>query len=233
MAEDVGATKEFAGSHVQTLSSLPVKAQKCPFCQQALEASAAARLTHLSEFVTSTAQQDVRNAEADNTSLGDSASGVQIQRPDIDAVIAEMSADDATMALQISRYIAAATAVQERVAKMSERSEEPLIATTPDSQLSTSIRTMAADLLARAQELESSATSLSAAEQKELTEFESRVALRDNLDIVLAEIDRKRRLGAYAQCLEDTNTLPVTKKSTELTKALITDLYPGRHSDPS
>ena len=53
--------------------------------------------------------------------------------------------------------------------------------------------------------------------------MESRTELRTNLGVVLTEIDRKRRLAAYSQCIEDTGTLPITKKSTELTKLLITD----------
>ena len=78
-------------------------------------------------------------------------------------------------------------------------------------------------LRSRAKELESSASSLSATDQKEMAELESRVALRDNLNAVLAEIDRRRRVAAFGQCVEDTNTLPITKKSTELTKALNTE----------
>jgi AAA domain len=51
----------------------------------------------------------------------------------------------------------------------------------------------------------------------------SRKELAAHLDPILAEIHRKRRSAAYAQCTADTNTLSLTKKSTELTKLLITD----------
>lgn len=197
--------------------------EKCPFCQQALASDAAARLKHLAEFITSTAQEDVRQAEGEYAALWKVSSGVQIERPDINGVIAELSADDATLEQRISQYVSTASEAREQVAKMSDTSEAPLIATTFESLLPKAIRSKSEGLRGRAKELESSATALSAAEQKELTELDSRVTLRENLAAVLAEIDRKRRLAAYAQCIEDTTTLPVTKKSTELTKALITD----------
>jgi hypothetical protein len=39
----------------------------------------------------------------------------------------------------------------------------------------------------------------------------------------LGEIERKKRLAAYRQCIDDTSTVAITRKSTELTKELITD----------
>jgi hypothetical protein len=217
------ATKKFAAVATPDSEFPGGEGEKCSFCQQALAPEAAARLKHLSEFITSTAQEDLRQAEAEYDVIWNSGSGVQIERPDINGVIAEVSADDAAVEQRISQYISTATAAREQVAKMSDTSEVPLIATTFESQLPKAIGALAEGLRSRAKELESSATSLSVAEQKELTELDSRVTLRDNLDTVLAEIDRKRRVAAYAQCIEDTTTLPVTKKSTELTKALITD----------
>lgn len=57
----------------------------------------------------------------------------------------------------------------------------------------------------------------------ELAELEGRVSLSASLDIVLGEIERKKRLSAYGQCLEDTSTKAVTRKSTDLTTRLVTE----------
>lgn len=196
---------------------------KCPFCQQELKSDATSRLRHLAEFVTSTAQEDVRQTEAEYSSLWNGICSIQIQRPDIEAVVAEISVDDPTLQLRISQYILTAAEVREAVASLTITSDQAIVGTTFDPQLPNTVKTVSDGLRLRAKELQSSATSMSVGDQTELTGLESRAALRDNLDIVLAEIDRKRRLAAYAQCIEDTNTLPTTKKSTELTKALITD----------
>lgn len=196
---------------------------KCPFCQQAMDTDTASRLRHLAEFVTSTAQEDVRAAEAAFNSLWNAITGVQVQRSDMDAIVAELSTDDASVQGRVAQYVATAQDLRDRAAQVTADSQEPIFASTFDTQVPKTIRAVSEELKARAKELQSSATALSAAEQTELTELESRVALRDNLATVLAEIDRRRQLAAYAQCVDDTNTLPITKKSTELTKALITD----------
>jgi hypothetical protein len=51
----------------------------------------------------------------------------------------------------------------------------------------------------------------------------SRTDLAANISAIFAEIDRKRRIAAYYLSIAETNTLAITKKSTELTKQLITD----------
>ena len=57
----------------------------------------------------------------------------------------------------------------------------------------------------------------------ELRELEARALLFDHLDVITAEVERKKRLAAYRLCLDDTATQGITRKSTELTKRLITD----------
>jgi hypothetical protein len=47
--------------------------------------------------------------------------------------------------------------------------------------------------------------------------------LKNNVVAIRGEIERKRRVAAYGQAIEDTTTNLITKKSTELTKRLITD----------
>jgi hypothetical protein len=56
-----------------------------------------------------------------------------------------------------------------------------------------------------------------------LRELESRVSLNEHLQAVLDEIERKKRLAIYRQCIEDTSTQLITRKSTELTKKLVTE----------
>ena len=109
------------------------------------------------------------------------------------------------------------------LATLSDGGQEPVIATTFEPKVESTIRSLSEGLRERATQLQTSVSSLSAAEQTELAGLESRVALRDNIDIVLAEINRKRRLAAYGQCVKETSTLHITKKSTELTKLLVTD----------
>lgn len=62
-----------------------------------------------------------------------------------------------------------------------------------------------------------------AALRKELDELESRKTLQVNLRRVVDEVERKKRLAAYELCIKETSTAAITRKSTEVTKATVTD----------
>jgi hypothetical protein len=217
------ATEQFAAV-ASPGKTFPIEeGAKCPFCQQEILFDAAERLKHFGEFVTSTAQEDVRQAESAYASLWKVATSVVVQRPEDEAAIAEVVAEDSSLQPWIAQYLATAAEAQERVAALTEDGPEAIIVKTFEPAVESAIQTLSHQLRERAKKLQVSASSLSAAEQSELTELESRVALHDSLEIVLAEIDRRIRLALYGQCIDDTSTLHVTKKSTELTKLLVTD----------
>lgn len=58
--------------------------------------------------------------------------------------------------------------------------------------------------------------------KNELGELDARHALCANMNIVLAEIQRKQRISVYQQCINETRTNAITRKSTELTKKAVT-----------
>lgn len=196
---------------------------RCPFCQQDIKPDAESRLKHLLEFVTSTAQGDVRAAETQYKQLWQAASGVSIERPDIKAIVNEIAADDSALESKLAQFFKTAAATKASVDALTEGGEETLQVSTFEPKLNDAVKALADGLRARAAQLLASATSLSSTEQSELNNLASRKELAANLAAVIAEIDRKRRIAAYSQCTADTNTLAATKKSTELTKQLITD----------
>ena len=59
--------------------------------------------------------------------------------------------------------------------------------------------------------------------RKELEDLESRQALADNLQDVIDEIERKKRIAAYQLCIEETRTNSITRKSSEVTKRAVTE----------
>lgn len=65
----------------------------------------------------------------------------------------------------------------------------------------------------------------------ELKELEARHALRDSLDLVLAEIRRMQKIAAYQQCIGETRTNAITRRSTKLTKRVVTDRLIQAFSD--
>ena len=53
-------------------------------------------------------------------------------------------------------------------------------------------------------------------------ELRARVILAANRQAVLDEIDRKKRIAAYGQAVNDARTQAITQKSTEVTRAVVT-----------
>jgi recombinational DNA repair ATPase RecF len=196
---------------------------QCPLCQQNIHTDAATRLKHLAEFVNSTARQEADAAVADYSARRTAMLSLQIDSESASAAVTELATDEPAFNSRIQQCFSSAKQIQESVAALTENGDEQILAITFDPRLTADIESIATVLESRAAQLRASKASLSPEEQRELNELEARVTLGTIVDAVAADIDRKRQLAALAQCVSDTSTTPVTKKSTELTKQLITE----------
>ena len=196
---------------------------RCPFCQQLIGADASTRLKHFAEYVSSNAQAEVDAAERTYNGALVTATQAVVRRADTNLAISELDADDPDLAQRARAFFDDAAGLQEELLRRTrtERADVPslVLALGPDNDL----RAAAATLRERVKQLQTQATGLDASDAAELRELESRVTLNEHLTAVLGEIERQKRLAAYKQCLDDTSTQPITRKSTELTKRLVTD----------
>ncbi len=200
---------------------------KCPFCQQEIHPDAATRLKHFAEFVTSTAQTDLREAEDLYANALKIIVNVHVARADVATSLTELSTDDPILAGKIGQCLESAEKIRSGVQAAASSAGTPFQASTFEPGLAVAVGAVAADLRTRAAQLQSMRSALTTQEQTDLNEFRSRVCLFENIESVKAEIERKKRLSAYAQAIDDTTTNQITKKSTELTKKLITDKLRG------
>ena len=215
------AAVAFAASASVTL--VDAAGSRCPLCQQTIHEDAATRLKHLAEFVESTAQQEADAAIADYRASRGAVLSLQIERQDSTAAVTEVAADEPGLEPRIKQCLDNAKQIQQSVAALTEDGDDSALAMTFDPKLSADIESVATALKTRAAQLRASKASLTAQEQTELNELEARVTLSTIVDSVTAEINRKRHLSALAQCVSDTSTTAITKKSTELTKLLVTE----------
>lgn len=197
-------------------------AARCPLCQQAISPDAAARLQHFKEYVSSMAQAEVRKAETTHAGALATMTRAVVDRDDIGLAVSELAADVPDLAQRVRNFLQDAVRAQEEV-KRAGAQGTPLpargLGPSPDADL----RTTAQALRERAAPLQAQTPSMEPRAAAELRELESRVSLKEHLQAVEDEIERKKRLAAYKQCLDDTATQPITRKSTELTKRLVTD----------
>lgn len=204
-------------------SVFPVVAQgaRCPFCQQEIGEGAKERLRHFTEYVSSNAQARVREEEKTHADLLLEVSQLTVARPEVDLALTELAEDNPALAQGVRDFLQEAERIQKEVQKTTKGGALPAndVGRSPETDL----KSAGASLQNRARELEAESPTLTPEEATELRELDARVALGAHLGEVLGEIERKKRIAAYDQCLTDTSTQAITRKSTDLTTRLVTD----------
>lgn len=194
---------------------------RCPFCQQDIGGKAQVRLLHLAEFAASTAQARVRDAERIHRAALMSVLEATVRRPEIDLVVAELQTDNPMLGQEVETFLQAIKGIQQGIEEAQSKGIGFVGGMThsPEAKLSA----VAEGLRERARQLLVEKPAMSPKAAAELRELEARVSLRENLQKVLDEIERQKMLAVYDQCIADTSTKALTRKSTELTSRLITD----------
>ena len=191
---------------------------KCVLCQQPIGTAAAARFKHFRHLVTSTAQAEVRIAEAAHAKSLEAVRKATIDRDDISLALDELGAHDAELARRVRAFLEEAALVRRAVAD-GQTLPSSGVPVSPEAEL----RASSKGLHDRATQLRKQAPQMDAKDAAELKELEARAVLKEYLQAVLEEIERKTRIAAYGLSVEDTSTAQITRKSTELTKRLVTE----------
>jgi hypothetical protein len=194
---------------------------RCPLCQQLIGPDAASQLTHFAEFVASKAQADLHDAE-EAYRLALSETELVARPANLALLLKEVLEEEPELAGRIEGFLNEASELQRNIKDSAAGTDgfpDQGIGASPAEALTVAINT----LIERATQLETEQTPLDPVSGAELNELENRVTLKGSRQTILEEIERKRRLAAYAQCLDDTATQGITRKSTELTKELITE----------
>ncbi len=208
---------------------------RCPFCQQEIGAEAGERLRHFSEYVSSTAQANVREAEIAHRAAVATVTRAAVTRTELEPAIKEIEDDNPPLGTKIREFFQAAERIQNGIKKALAEGEG-FLATGLSQSPETGLKTAADGLRERAKQLQAERPSISPQDTAELKEFEARAILGQHLNVVLGEIERKKRLAAYDQCIADTSTKAITldQRAPELTTRLVTDqLLRGRLSGRS
>jgi AAA domain len=215
------AAKYSPQAYPQSVFPVVLDGARCLLCQQSIASDAASRFKHFQELVASTAQSDVRITEA---AFDRGVGGIRtaaIEESDLTVGIAEVETDDPGLAETVRDLTAVAAKVKDLViAAVVAGAPLPASGVQPGPEVW--LRVNAKECRERAVQLRKEALVMDPKDLAALLELEGRETLRGHLDEVLHEIERKKRIAAYGQCIEDTNTYPVTRKSTELTTRLIT-----------
>lgn len=219
------AAKRFSTEDAYPEGHFPVTddGARCVLCQQDLRHDAAERLKRFEDFIRSTIQQELKLAkERYQKHLGNLENLVHSDKLTQD-ILEELRIEKEQLAESIEDGLEQVKSRRDEVLS-ALRIGQPLPEGLTCYELYTEKVGKEAQMLRQRadQLLRSSHQEVKKKLNMQLLELEARETLGENLDVILKEIERKKKLAAYGLCLKETNTNSITRKSTELTKRTVT-----------
>ena len=196
---------------------------KCVLCQQDLVDSAVTRMDQFHEYVTSKAEQSHRVSKEVYDNKVTELKELAVAPRDVEESITAIAIDNEELAGTIREIIEKHSerkkATCESIETGHELPSDDYIKDSDESAIKQYIR----DLTERVSTINAgnSEEALKALEE-ELIELGSRRILNEQIDDVIAEIDRQKRVAAYQLAINDTRTNGITQKSTSLTREVVT-----------
>lgn len=196
---------------------------KCVLCQQDIDHAASHRLKQFKAFVSSTMERELREARESFARLFKRLTDLQTANEATDETLKEIRIEHEAVADAI---VAAVTANETRRKSVAEAltSEAELAADCPALVSGArEVEALAEQLEERVKALRGSSTDEARTRiTVEVQELRARKLLAQHEDLVLSEIERKKKLAAYGLCIDDTKTHAITQKSTAVTRRAVT-----------
>lgn len=204
----------------------------CVLCQQNLEHAAAHRLKQFEAFVASTTERELRQIRENFARLRKAFAELSTTTETVEETLKEIRIEHEAVA----NAIAAALAANEsrRTAVVAALADDKDLAT--DSPFLVSVvretEALAGETEARITTLRTSATDETRKRMTaEAQELRARKLLATHQQIVLDDIERRKKYAAYGLCIEETKTPAITQKSTAVTKAVVSQRLKRSFSD--
>ena len=204
----------------------------CLLCQQNLDPAAGERLKQFEEFVASTTERELRQVRDRFVRLRKGFADFATTTESIDETLKEIRID----------HEAVADAIIAALATNEDRRKTVVLALSEDKDLPSDCSVLVcvageADALAEQIEarIETLRTSATDQTRKRMTaeaqELRARKVLALREQVVLDEIERKKRYAAYGLCIDETKTKAITHKSTAVTRTAVTQTLKQRFQD--
>lgn len=195
----------------------------CVLCQQIIDHSASNRLKQFETFVASTTERELRQARETFSQLRKKFVELKITNEATSETLKEISIDHKTLA----DTIAAALSINENRRKAIADaliSDKDLDSDCPTLvSVTKEIDELVEQLEERMKTLQTDVNDDTRIRMTtELQELHARKLLAKHEQLVLDEVERKKKLAAYGLCINDTKTSAITLKSTAVTRTVVT-----------
>jgi len=228
------AARGFSEQQAYPAQDFPVTevGAKCVLCQQDLDHAATHRLKQFEEFVVSTTERELRQIRDEFVRRRSAFVSLKTTTDAIDETIKELHLEHETKADAIS---SATTRNEMRRAAV-------VVALTENNDLgdnfpalvsaSAPAQSIAAEIDARLKSLrEAGATDAKKKMTDEAQELRARILLGKHEQVLLGEIENKKKIAAYGGCIDETRPNAITQKSSAVTKAVVSESLKKRFRD--
>lgn len=196
---------------------------RCVFCQQPLDEDAVARLKQFQDFIASRAEQESKQAKEHFGKLSANLTSLKVLNEASQIAVKELRIESDILAEGLEDALKQAATRHSEVLKALAANQDTPPTLSEYSSQKNNIQNLVKELDQRINELTKKADpQVTGKLTRDLQELKSRQVLGKNERVVLGEIDRKARLAAYGLCLRDTRTNAITRKSTDVTREVVT-----------
>ncbi len=219
------SAREFSQESAYPGQAFPIvdNGAHCVLCQQDLDHAARHRFQKFEEFVTSTTEQELRAARDRFVQRRRTVAELKVTTASIEEILEEIRINDDAVSARIAAALAAAEDRRKAVA-LALTEDRDLPADCPVLQsIATDADALVHQIVQRVDALRDS--DIHATRQRiaaEAQELRARKVLARYEQLVLDEIERKRKYAAYGLCIDDTRTQSITRKSTTVTRNFVT-----------
>lgn len=196
----------------------------CALCQQQLSADAATRLIAFENFVQQKVQKSAEDAKHAVQTWKDKINDSYISHDALskDVRLLREELDQPELCWKVARTLIKARVRGRKLVKTVDptllRTQQPVESVIPQ------LNTLIADLDARIKEIQKSSDPVQRKlQENELRELEDRLWLGNILPDVEAELERLKKIAVFELAIQDTDTNRITRKTTEVSKTLVTN----------
>ena len=196
---------------------------KCVLCQQKIGRDASERLRKFEDFVVSVTETEFRKARERYDEYYQELIGFQITTGAAKEVVKEIRVEQNLLADELEAALSTAETRRGAIIVALDTGQGAPSDLAAHNSIVGKVEALAQQLDQRIAGLKEKAS----AEQKgkietELQELKARQTLAKHEELVLEEIERRKKVAAYGQCVGDTKTRGITAKSTAVTKVVVT-----------
>lgn len=197
---------------------------KCVLCQQDLDRAAAHRLKHFEEFVVSTTEKELRQIRDEFARRRNAFANLKTSTDAVEETLKELHLEHEAKAEAISAALSQSE--KRRAAIVAALAENKDLGEDFQALAASSIqaKSIGDEIDARLKSLrEAGAADAKKKMTDEAQELRARVLLGKHEKTLLDEIENKKKIAAYAQCLDETKPNAITQKSSAVTKAVVSE----------